>query len=147
MPNFDVKKLLILAKKYNLLAELTIFFRIFEKYTEYKIEKNFSEKLLKINDRIIEDCLRLFYFNNANNHSLKLFRYKFKDLIFNSFKKETIKSDYSYIENKFLYSQIFIKTISRNIKRYLPIFFKLILDKNFRHDNKLTSDILKSISK
>ena len=147
LPNFDVKKLLILAKKYNLLAELTIFFRIFEKYTEYKIEKNFSEKLLKINDRIIEDCLRLFYFNNANNHSLKLFRYKFKDLIFNSFKKETIKSDYSYIENKFLYSQIFIKTISRNIKRYLPIFFKLILDKNFRHDNKLTSDILKSISK
>lgn len=147
LPDFDVKKLLILAKKYNLLAELTIFFRIFEKYTEYKIEKNSSEKLLKINDRIIEDCLRLFYFNNANNHSLKLFRYKFKDLIFNSFKKETIKSDYSYIENKFLYSQIFIKTISRNIKRYLPIFFKLILDKNFRHDNKLTSDILKSISK
>ena len=147
LPNFDVKKFLILAKKHNLLEELTIFFKIFEKYTEYKIEKNFSEQLCKINNLVIEDCLRLFYFNNANNHSLKLFRYKFKDLIFNSFKKEAIHSDYSYIENKFICSKIFLKTIFRNINRYVPIFFKLVLDKNFRHDNKLTSDILKSINK
>ena len=147
LPNFDIEKLIALAIKHNLIEELAIFLKIFKKYAGYKIKNDISESLSHVNDSLTEDCLSLFYYNNANNHSIKLYRYKFRDLLFKTFRKETIKSDIFFLGNKLIYIQAFFRRFIRNITRYFPIFIRIIFDKKFRSDNKLTSDILKSINK
>ena len=147
LPNFDIEKLIALAIKHHLIEELAIFFKIFKKYAGYEIKDDSLDKLSHANDCVTENCLTLFYYNNANNHSVKLYRYRFRDLFFKTFKKETIKSDVFFLRNKFIYTQVFFRRLLRNIKRYLPILMRMIFDKKFRSDNKMTSDILKSIKK
>ena len=100
---FSFDKLLAISNKLNLLKETSIFIKIFEKYKKFSFKPEVLNNLYQIDDDIIEECTRLLIINNANNHSIKIFRYG----LFNLFKKIFIKT--------LLMEKFFIKKINLNI--------------------------------
>ena len=144
---FSFDKLLLISNKLNLLKETSIFIKIFEKYNKFSFKPEVLNNLHQIDDDIIEECARLLIINNANNHSIKIFRYGFYDLFKRNFQTNTLNGEVFYKKNKLIYIDLFFKRVYRNILRYIPIFYKLIVNKNFLYDNLKTAQILKKIKK
>ena len=84
--------------------------------------------LHQIDDDIIEECARLLIINNANNHSIKIFRYGFFDLFKNFQKIPKWRSFYKKINSIYRY---FFKRVYRNILGIYQFFINLLLIKTF----------------
>ena len=83
---FNFKKLLSISNQLNLLAETSIYIRIFEKYKKFSFMPEVLDNLYQIDDEIVEECIKLIIINSANNDSIKIFRYG----LLNLFKKKTL---------------------------------------------------------
>ena len=51
------------------------------------------------------------------------------------------------MESNYEHIRIFFSWILKSIFKYIPILWRLIVDRSFNHDNKLTADILRKINK
>jgi hypothetical protein len=145
--SFNFKKLILISNQVNLLEETSIFIRIFEKYKKFSFEPEVLDSLYQIDDEILEDCIKLLIINSANNDSIKIFRYGFLNLFKKNFQRNTLDGENFYKKNKLQYISIFVKRFSRNIFKYIPIFYKLITHKSFLNDNLKTAHILRKIKK
>ena len=144
--DFCFVKLLKLSNQIGLLQETTIYIKMFNKYKKFSFKQEVLDSLHPIEDEILEKCTKLIINNNANNDSIKLFRYGFLSLFKKSFNKSTLDGEIYYKKNVFHYISIFFKRTFRNINKYIPIFYKLIIDKDFLNDNLETAYILEKIS-
>lgn len=144
---FNFKKLLAISNQINLLEETSIFIRIFEKYKKFSFEQEVLDNLYKVDDETLEECIQLLIINNANNDSIKIFRHGFFNLFKKNFQRSTLDGETFYKKNKLQYISIFSRRMSRNIFKYIPIFFRLVTHKSFLNDNLKTVKILRKIKK
>jgi hypothetical protein len=144
---FNFKKLLAISNQINLLEETSIFIRIFEKYKKFSFEPEVLDNLYQLDDETLEECIKLLIINNANNDSIKIFRYGFFNLFKKNFQRNTLDGETFYKKNKLQYINIFARRFNRNIYKYIPIFYKLITHKSFLNDNLKTAHILRKIKK
>jgi hypothetical protein len=145
--DFNFKKLIEFSNQINLLEETSIFIRIFEKYNKFSFESEVLDSLYHVEDEILEECIKLLIINNANNDSIKIFRYGFFNLFKKNFQRNTLDGENFYIQNKLQYISIFVKRLVRNIFKYIPICYKLIFHKSFLYDNLKTVQILRKLKK
>ena len=131
----------------NLLEETSIFIRIFEKYKKFSFEPEVLDNLYQPDDKTLEECIKLLIINNANNDSIKIFRFGFFNLFKKNFQRNTLDGETFYKKNKLQYINIFARRFNRNIYKYIPIFYKLITHKSFLNDNLKTAHILRKIKK
>lgn len=143
--DFCFLKLLKFSKQIDLIQETSIFIRMFEKYKKLSFNQEVLDSLYPIEDEILEKCTKLIINNSANNDSIKLFRYGFFNLFKKSFQKSTLDGEVFFKRNIFHYILIFFNRLFRNINKYIPIFYKLIVNRNFLQDNRETAYILKRI--
>lgn len=144
---FNFKKLLAIANQINLLEETSIFIRIFEKHKKFSFEPEVLDNLYQVDDETLEECMQLLIINNANNDSIKIFRHGFFNLFKKNFQRNTLDGETFYKKNKLQYISIFVRRLSRNIFKYIPIFYRLITHKNFLNDNLKTVQILRKLKK
>lgn len=145
--NFDFKKLLKISNQLNLHEETSIYIRIFEKYNKLSFMPEILDNLFHIDDETLEECIKLIIINNANNDSIKIFRYGLFNLFMKNFQRNTLDGETFYKKNKFQYVGIFFRRLIRNIFKYIPICYKLIVDRSFLYDNLKTAEILRKIKK
>ena len=144
---FNFKKLLVISNQTGLLEETSIIIRIFEKYKKFSFEPEVLDNLYEVEDETLEECIKLLIINNANNDSIKIFRYGFLNLFKKNFQRNTLDGETFYKKNKLEYISIFFRRLIRNIFKYIPIFYRLIFHKSFLYDNLKTAQILRKISK
>jgi len=144
---FNFKKLLAISNQTGLLEETSIIIKIFEKYKKFSFESEVLDNLSQVDDETLEECIKLLIINNANNDSIKIFRYGFFNLFMKNFHRNTLDGENFFKKNKLQYISIFYRRLIRNIFKYIPICYKLIFHKSFLYDNLKTAQILKKIKK
>ena len=65
------------------------------------------DNLFHIDDETLEECIKLIIINNANNDSIKIFRYGLFNLFMKNFQRNTLDGETFYKKNKFQYIGIF----------------------------------------
>lgn len=136
--NFNYKLFLELANKFNLVEEVSIFLRIIHQRKIIKIEKRFFKELIEFNDIHTSIAERLIVYNKASNASISYYKNGFMNLFNRNFKKSYISDEIFYNDKIYYFIKAFFIRISRNTFKYLNILLLIILDKNFRSDNKNT---------
>ena len=138
---------LAISNKLNLLKETSIFIKIFEKYKKFSFKPEVLNNLYQIDDDIIEECTRLLIINNANNHSIKIFRYGLFNLFKKNFHKNTLNGEVFYKKNKLKYIDIFLKEFIEIYIGIYQFFINLLLIKTFYMTILKQRKFLKKIKK
>ena len=91
--SFSIQDLIIKSKELNLEPEALIFIDIFKEYNILKINKDNDFKSNRSKETL-GIAKRLLFYNTADNHSLKLYRFNLYNLIIKNFSKKKAASRY-----------------------------------------------------
>ena len=145
--NFNFNKLLKLSKDNGLFQETSIFLIFLNNINLIELDSAIQKKLIEFDNATQRDFSRLIIFNNANNHSLKLYSFNIKDFIFKYQSISILRGEKFIIKSKAMLFYLFFKRFFRHITRYTPILIKLIFFKAYRDDNKKSHRLLNALRK
>jgi hypothetical protein len=144
--DISIQDLIIKSKELNLESEAFIFIDIFKEYNILKCKKDNDFKSPNSKETL-DIAKKLLFYNTADNHSLKLYRFNLYNLIIKNFSKKKLQEDTFLIKNQHTYLKIFLLRVIKNSYRYFYVFVKLLFNSEYRKDNKLTANFLKKINK
>ena len=75
------------------MKKLQFILRIFEKYNKLSFMPEILDNLFHIDDETLEECIKLIIINNANNDSIKIFRYGLFNLFMKNFQRNTLDGE------------------------------------------------------